>query len=772
MAIAATQEGIDKLKLTEKYKSYYELASNSKALSSEQANTFALQAAARELHAQHAIDFSTDLIPGLDRYLIEKSNIRNDWGTFIGEVSASHHWSLTTVEQRLGIRGVIPDPINGQMNLAFIACAIRIIDYAHINSDRATFIDRVLRSSMDNNSVVHWKAQEQIIGPSRDNDRLKYITRQPIKDVEAWWLFYEMASGLDKEIISVNEYLTTKNWLDGRFSLEGVTGVKNPLSFSAFVQTSNFEPVDIRFKPDSIERLVDILGGKTLYGNDNLAPLRELIQNSRDAILLRQAYELSTHGEANPGKISISIEIENDIPKLKVVDNGIGMTSSIINNYLLGIASDYWNSQDFYATFANVKDYGFKPTGKFGIGFLSVFMVGDKVEVETQKAGNPYLSLNLQGLGKHGALVKSTTRLNNGTTIKIQISKQDLAVYNNLDLKVRAKAPMLTIPLNVKFGENNNLIENGWWSKVSQDEFFEFIHDWHSLARNRYGSESNREPYAYYRDEQRRQLSDIDRRSKWSNRQPEVISSTYRIIATPGAKKIILCTKGIAVSAIEIPGLTGIAEIEDVTLNAARSSALKWDAEAFRKEILTAIEPKILDSLDSLESEISIPSRFPFISNIGKIYGKKYLTNTKLPWISVIVKPGNTILHSAKDFKDTVKAHNEIIVTYGVQPWAAEQHARNLFPSFDNNALIVPVNSDNQPTPGGYHFNDRKETKISTLPKQFEQRDYPEAVQLLATLKLIAESWNVEYQNLVKLNWYRVERGDLCIQLNILSLQI
>ena len=97
--------------------------------------------------------------------------------------------------------------------------------------------------------------------------------------MKAWWLFYDMVLGLDREIVAVSEYLNTKSWSKDRFSLEGVQYVKTPKGFSALVRTLNFEPIDIRFKPDSIERLVDILGGKTLYGNDQFAPLRELIQN-------------------------------------------------------------------------------------------------------------------------------------------------------------------------------------------------------------------------------------------------------------------------------------------------------------------------------------------------------------------------------------------------------------------------------------------------------------------------------------------------------------
>lgn len=39
----------------------------------------------------------------------------------IGEISASHHWSIGMLEQKLGQRGVIPSPIGDNMDVAFIA---------------------------------------------------------------------------------------------------------------------------------------------------------------------------------------------------------------------------------------------------------------------------------------------------------------------------------------------------------------------------------------------------------------------------------------------------------------------------------------------------------------------------------------------------------------------------------------------------------------------------------------------------------------------------
>jgi len=86
---------------------------------------------------------------GLNKFIIEKESIRTKWANYIGEVSASHHWSINVIEQKLGTRGEIPSPEGGNIDLAFVACALRVIDYAHINSERANYIERLLRLNID-----------------------------------------------------------------------------------------------------------------------------------------------------------------------------------------------------------------------------------------------------------------------------------------------------------------------------------------------------------------------------------------------------------------------------------------------------------------------------------------------------------------------------------------------------------------------------------------------------------------------------------------------
>ena len=130
-----------------------------------------------------------------------------------------------------------------------------------------------------------------------------------------------------------------------------------------------------------MERLIGILGGRTLYGNDHYAPIRELLQNARDAVELYQ-YEAKLQGiSSEPPRVTIEVRKAEGVWRLVVSDNGVGMTPAVITNFLLGIAADYWNSSEFCSDYPNAALRLFKPVGRFGIGFLSVFMMGDYVDL-------------------------------------------------------------------------------------------------------------------------------------------------------------------------------------------------------------------------------------------------------------------------------------------------------------------------------------------------------------------------------------------------------
>jgi len=130
----------------------------------------------------------------------------------------------------------------------------------------------------------------------------------------------------------------------------------------------------------------------SLY-SDREVFLRELVSNSCDALeKARHAMLTSQLAEDGQADLGITITVDEKERLLSVADNGIGMTSDELKEFLGTIARS--GSKAFMQELASAaKDSpgtsqaATSIIGKFGVGFYSVFMVADKVQVYSCKRG-------------------------------------------------------------------------------------------------------------------------------------------------------------------------------------------------------------------------------------------------------------------------------------------------------------------------------------------------------------------------------------------------
>ncbi|WP_040457429.1 molecular chaperone HtpG [Hoeflea sp. 108] len=149
-------------------------------------------------------------------------------------------------------------------------------------------------------------------------------------------------------------------------------------------------PTDVReaetrsFEAD-VSRLLHMMVHSVYSDRDVF--LRELISNAADACE-KLRYEAITKPEllgADP-KPSITIVADPDQKRLTVEDNGIGMSGDELVEALGTIARSGTRAFMERVEAAKSGD-GTELIGQFGVGFYSVFMVADKVDVITRKAG-------------------------------------------------------------------------------------------------------------------------------------------------------------------------------------------------------------------------------------------------------------------------------------------------------------------------------------------------------------------------------------------------
>ena len=125
----------------------------------------------------------------------------------------------------------------------------------------------------------------------------------------------------------------------------------------------------------------------SLYSNKEIF-LRELVSNASDAAD-RLRFEALASPELLKEDPTLRIHIEYDAAAktIAVTDNGIGMSRAELVDNLGTIAKS--GTAEFLQQMTGDEQKDAQLIGQFGVGFYSVFIVADKVEVESRRAGLP-----------------------------------------------------------------------------------------------------------------------------------------------------------------------------------------------------------------------------------------------------------------------------------------------------------------------------------------------------------------------------------------------
>jgi molecular chaperone HtpG len=115
--------------------------------------------------------------------------------------------------------------------------------------------------------------------------------------------------------------------------------------------------------------------------------LRELISNASDACdkLRYEAISAPELIEAEP-RLAITLSVDKAARKLTVADNGIGMSEAELVDHLGTIARS--GTRAFLDKLAAQPEGSSGLIGQFGVGFYSAFMVADRIEVTSRRAGS------------------------------------------------------------------------------------------------------------------------------------------------------------------------------------------------------------------------------------------------------------------------------------------------------------------------------------------------------------------------------------------------
>lgn len=301
--------------------------------------------------------------------LLTLPNLPNlDFAEETALICESHTRDYDWIKTHLSIHDIRGDYT---FNPQYLACILRLADILDIDGNRTPY--RLYKLiSPKGRSDDEWRQHFVIF----NNDKIISNEKTHQRDI----VFHGKSHNADihRKILNYIDWVEAE--LTGGLALVAGMKAQYNLPFDekpkVHIQTEGytFSGYKMALKFEAISSL---LMGEKIYGAKSLG-LRELIQNSLDACRIRQENEKTAFGE-DPFEPRLRVILDKEKKQVIIKDNGVGMSIDIIKNHFLNIGVSYYQSFEFL-----LKDLAYKPIGNYGIGFLSCFMLSDKVIVRTR----------------------------------------------------------------------------------------------------------------------------------------------------------------------------------------------------------------------------------------------------------------------------------------------------------------------------------------------------------------------------------------------------
>ncbi|WP_443936842.1 HD domain-containing protein [Pedobacter sp. MW01-1-1] len=378
----------------------------------------ATQEYVRRIHAELSARYIRENLKGI---LVIPNLPGLDFAEELALICESHTRDYDWIKSHLNSHEVRGDYV---FNAQFIACILRLGDILDIDGNRTPYKLYQLIAPKGR-SDEEWRQHFVIF----NNDKIVKDERKNIRNI----VFHGKSKNADihRKILNYIDWVELE--LTGGLAL--VSGMKSQYylpfdekpkiniqtegySFSGYKMTLKFEAIS------------SLLMGEKIYGSKSLG-LRELIQNSLDACRIRQENEIRKFGE-DPYEPRLRILIDKDKNQVTIKDNGVGMSIEIIKNHFLNIGVSYYQSFDFL-----LKDLSYKPIGNYGIGFLSCFMLSDKVSVKTRHYQSKFLYLIQLEKGNEWTSLTEKEDISFFGTEVILDYQQFISVFENQTAKVK-----------------------------------------------------------------------------------------------------------------------------------------------------------------------------------------------------------------------------------------------------------------------------------------------------------------------------------------------
>ncbi len=189
----------------------------------------------------------------------------------------------------------------------------------------------------------------------------------------------------------------------------------------------------------------------SLYSNREIF-LRELISNASDACdRLRFAAIGDGALLAQDPELGIRIDADPTAGTLTITDNGIGMTREEAIANLGTIARS--GTREFFRSLSGDEQKASALIGQFGVGFYSAFIVADRVEVRSRKAGAaPEAGVRWESGAEGDFTVESVTLPSRGTAVTLHLKADALEFADPMRLRglIRRYSDHIGFPVRMR----------------------------------------------------------------------------------------------------------------------------------------------------------------------------------------------------------------------------------------------------------------------------------------------------------------------------------
>ena len=210
---------------------------------------------------------------------------------------------------------------------------------------------------------------------------------------------------------------------------------------------------------------------KWLYSDKDIF-LREVVSNASDAIFkFERLVGIGKAEKAENEEYQITVSFNKEKNTLTISDNGIGMTEEEVINYIAQVA--FSGAVDFLEKYKDVTDAD-GIIGHFGLGFYSVFMVADSVEIDTLSYQTDAAPVKWICDGSSSYEIGIGERTTRGTTLTLHIGEEGVEFLNEYRLQETLKKYCSFIAYNIILIDENK-------EKKEEEEPEKPLNDTHPL---------------------------------------------------------------------------------------------------------------------------------------------------------------------------------------------------------------------------------------------------------------------------------------------------